>query len=81
MLKKSASFVLSRSISSRTSRLLKQAVCRLVKKISEARRAKNRRAEAYLGGTLERLCLERESFPRRLSTTFINACLKQAVGI
>jgi len=37
-----------------TSRLLKKAVCRLVKKISEARRAKNRRAKAYLGGTLER---------------------------
>jgi len=30
------------------SRLLKKSVCRLVKKISEARRAKNRRAEAYL---------------------------------
>jgi len=36
------------------SRLLEKAVCKLVKKISEARRAKNRRAEAYLGGTLER---------------------------
>ena len=36
------------------SKLLKKPVCRLVKKISEARRAKNRRAEAYLGGTLER---------------------------
>jgi len=36
------------------SRLLKKAVCRLVKKISEARRAINRRAEAYLDGTLER---------------------------
>ncbi len=41
-------------------RLLREAVCRLVKKISEARRAKNRRAEAYLGGTVERLRLERE---------------------
>ncbi|MFB3109362.1 MAG: hypothetical protein ACE1ZE_08365, partial [Candidatus Binatia bacterium] len=60
---------------------LKKAVCRLVKKISEARRAKNRRAEAYLGGTLERLCLERENFPGRLSATFKNASLKQAVGI
>jgi hypothetical protein len=27
---------------------------RLLKKISEARRAKDRRAEAYLGSTLER---------------------------
>jgi len=36
------------------SRLLRKAVGRLVKKISEGRRAKNRRAEAYLGGTLER---------------------------
>ena len=29
-------------------------VCGLLKKISEARRAKNRRAEAYFTGTLER---------------------------
>jgi len=60
---------------------MKKAVCRLVKKILEARRAKNRRAEAYLGGTLEQLCLERENLPGRLTATFINACLKQAVGI
>jgi len=41
-------------------RLLKKAVCRLVKKILEPTRAKNRRVEAYLGATLERLRLERE---------------------
>ena len=33
---------------------LKNADCRLLKKISEARRAKNRRAEAYIGSTLTR---------------------------
>jgi hypothetical protein len=36
----------------RTSSLLKNSGCRLLKRISEARRAKNRRAEAYLAGTL-----------------------------
>ena len=45
-----------------TSRLLKKSFCRLVKKISEARRTKNRRTEAHLGGTLERLRLERNDF-------------------
>jgi len=34
--------------------VLKNLDCRLLKKISEARRAKNRRAEAYLARTLER---------------------------
>jgi len=62
-------------------RLLKTAVCRLVKKISESKREKNRRGSAYLGGTLEQLCLERENLPGRLTATFISACLKQAVGI
>jgi hypothetical protein len=38
-----------------SSRLLKNSVCKLLKKISEARRAKDRRAEAYLGSTLERV--------------------------
>ena len=38
----------------KTNRLLKNSDFRLLKKISEARRAKNRRAEAYLAGTLER---------------------------
>jgi hypothetical protein len=33
---------------------IKNSVCRLLKKNSEARRAKNRRAEAYLTSTLER---------------------------
>src|SRR4030095_9020467 len=33
-------------------RLLKSSVCRLLKKISEGRRAKNRRAEAYIASTL-----------------------------
>ena len=33
---------------------LNNSVCRLLKKISEARRAKNRRAEAYIGTTLTR---------------------------
>ena len=44
-----------------SSRLLKKELCRLLKKISEARRAKNRsfdydqdRLEAYLAGTLQR---------------------------
>ena len=37
-----------------TRRVLKNPVFRLHKKISEARRAKNRRAEAYLTSTLER---------------------------
>ncbi len=37
-----------------TNSLLKNPDCRLLKKISEARRAKNRRAEAYIGGTLTR---------------------------
>jgi predicted nucleotidyltransferase len=32
----------------------KDSLCRLLKKISEARRAKDRRAEAYLTGTLKR---------------------------
>jgi len=32
---------------------LKKLFCRLLKKTSEARRAKNRRAEAYLTSTLE----------------------------
>jgi hypothetical protein len=34
--------------------LLKNDVCRLLKKVSETRRAKNRRAEAYVRSTLER---------------------------
>jgi hypothetical protein len=34
--------------------VLKNSDCKLLKKISEARRAKNRRTEAYLGSTLER---------------------------
>ena len=47
-----------------SSRLLKNSFCRLLKKISEARRAKDRsfgfrsgqaRLEAYLGSTLERV--------------------------
>ena len=37
-----------------TNGLLKNPDCRLLKKISEARRAKNRRAEAYIGSTLTR---------------------------
>jgi hypothetical protein len=37
-----------------TSSLLKNSDCRLLKKVSEARRAKNRRAQAYSGSTLER---------------------------
>ena len=41
-------------IESGTSSLVKNYVCRLLKKISDARRAKNRRAEAYLSGALER---------------------------
>jgi len=69
--------------------LLKKGVCRLVKKISEVRlrpssaerRAKNRRAEAYLGGTLERICLEREKFSRAIKRLFHKRLLKQAVGI
>ena len=40
------------SIEKVSRRLLKNSVCRLLKKISEARRAKNRRAEAYLASTL-----------------------------
>jgi hypothetical protein len=44
----------SRQISLGGSTLLKNVLGRLLKKISEARRAKNRRAEAYLCGTLER---------------------------
>jgi hypothetical protein len=36
------------------SSLLKKPLCRLLKKISEARRAKNRQAEAYIASTLER---------------------------
>ena len=63
------------------SSLLKKAVCRLIKKISEATRAKNRRGSAYLGGTLERLRLEDERFPRRPSATILNASLRQAGGI
>jgi hypothetical protein len=39
---------------STTSRVLKNPDCRLLKKISEARRAQNRRAEAYLVRTLTR---------------------------
>ena len=38
----------------RSDGLLTNTLRRLLKKISEARRAKNRRAEAYLAGTLER---------------------------
>jgi glycosyltransferase involved in cell wall biosynthesis len=34
--------------------VLKTSDCRLLKKLSEARRVKNRRAQAYLGSTLER---------------------------
>jgi hypothetical protein len=34
------------------SRMMKNPGCRLLKKISEPRRAKNRRAEAYLASTL-----------------------------
>ena len=61
-------------------RVLKNLVHRPVKKVPGARRARNRRAEAYLGSTLERLCLERNCFPQRSIATILNACFGQAGG-
>jgi len=69
-------------------RVLKNPVHRPVKKVpgarlrpsSAERRARNRRVEAYLGSTLERLRLERKRFPQRSSAAIINAYFGQAGG-
>ena len=54
-------------------RVLKNSVYRLVKKVAGARRARNRRAEAYLSSTSERDGSEREGIPLRSSATILNA--------
>jgi hypothetical protein len=43
---------IDRSILSKVNRVLKNSESRLFKKVSDARRTRNRRAEAYLGATL-----------------------------
>ena len=53
---------------------------RPVKKVPDARRARNRRAEAYVRSTSERIRSERDTAPARSSAPILHACQWQAIG-
>ncbi len=84
-----SSLIRSTGATGTTSRLLKKAVCRLVKKISEARLRRQlsraAREKSTSGGVLTRYVeatpLGAGMIPARSSATILNACLRQAGGI